>query len=305
MRSALSHAPSTEPEAPVRARPGASTAPPGGRPAGLRRGNPLGALGGVAWLLVVVLPVYWVVVSSLRTREGFFDANQLAVPSDPTLENYRLVLDNDFAHFLWNSVVVTAGATLLTLVVSFLAANAIVRGTGRALRWTFSLFLLGLAIPLQATIIPVYYLIAKAHMYDTLAAVVLPSSAFAIPLTVIILVNFMRDIPDELYESMRADGAGHWRMLWHLALPLSRPALITVTIYDALNVWNGFLFPLILTQSPDKRVLPLFVWSFQGDFTINVPAILAAVVLSTLPILALYVIGRRQLISGLTAGFSR
>ncbi|MFM9695054.1 carbohydrate ABC transporter permease [Streptomyces europaeiscabiei] len=142
-------------------------------------------------------------------------------------------------------------------------------------------------------------------MYDTLGAIVLPSAAFAIPLTVIILVNFLRDIPDELYESMRADGAGDWRMLWNLALPLSRPALITVVIYDALNVWNGFLFPLILTQSPDKRTLPLFVWSFQGEFTINVPAILAVVVLSTLPILVLYVLGRRQLIGGLTAGFGK
>ncbi|NLU74371.1 carbohydrate ABC transporter permease [Streptomyces sp. HNM0575] len=303
--SVLSRTTATDRKAPVPPKTERSAAPPGGRLASMRRTNPLGALGGLAWLLVVVVPVYWAVVSSLRTREGFFDADPLAVPSHPTLENYRQVLDNGFAHYLLNSVVVTAGATLLTLAVSFLAANAIVRGTGRALRWTFSLFLLGLAIPLQATIIPVYYLIAKAHMYDTLAAVVLPSAAFAIPLTVIILVNFLRDIPDELYESMRADGAGHWRMLWHLALPLSRPALITVTIYDALNVWNGFLFPLILTQSPDKRVLPLFVWSFQGDFTINVPAVLAAVVLSTLPILVLYVIGRRQLVSGLTAGFSR
>ncbi|MFJ1807800.1 MULTISPECIES: carbohydrate ABC transporter permease [unclassified Streptomyces] len=255
--------------------------------------------------MIVLVPVYWVVVTSLRTREGFFDANPLALPTSPTLENYRLVLDSGFTHYLLNSALVTVGATLLTLAVSFLAAYAIVRGTSRALRWAFSVFLLGLAIPLQATIIPVYYLIARAQMYDTLPAIVLPSAAFAIPLTVIILVNFLRDIPDELYESMRADGAGHWRMLWSLAVPLSRPALITVTIYDALNVWNGFLFPLILTQSPDKRVLPLFVWSFQGEFTINIPAILAAVVLSTLPILALYILGRRQLIGGLTAGFGK
>ncbi|WP_371664637.1 carbohydrate ABC transporter permease [Streptomyces sp. NBC_00280] len=303
--SAISHAPSTD-------SPGTSpqeTAPPA-RPrrnplSSLRRGNPLGASGGLLWLVIVLVPVYWVVVTSLRTREGFFDANPLSVPSHPTLENYRQVLDNDFTHYLLNSTLVTVGATLLTVVVSFLAAYAIVRGTTRALRWAFSVFLLGLAIPLQATIIPVYYLIAKAQMYDTLGAIVLPSAAFAIPLTVIILVNFLRDIPDELYESMRADGAGHWRMLWSLALPLSRPALITVVIYDALNVWNGFLFPLILTQSPDKRTLPLFVWSFQGEFTINVPAILAAVVLSTLPILVLYILGRRQLIGGLTAGFGK
>jgi raffinose/stachyose/melibiose transport system permease protein len=303
--SAISHAPSTDSpgtspqEASPPARPGRN------RLSDLRRANPLGASGGLLWLVIVLVPVYWVVVTSLRTREGFFDANPLSVPSHPTLENYRQVLDNDFTHYLLNSTLVTVGATLLTVGVSFLAAYAIVRGTSRALRWAFSVFLLGLAIPLQATIIPVYYLIAKAQMYDTLGAIVLPSAAFAIPLTVIILVNFLRDIPDELYESMRADGAGHWRMLWSLALPLSRPALITVVIYDALNVWNGFLFPLILTQSPDKRTLPLFVWSFQGEFTINVPAILAAVVLSTLPILVLYVLGRRQLIGGLTAGFGK
>ncbi|GHB92555.1 ABC transporter permease [Streptomyces umbrinus] len=299
--SALSHAPSTDSPA----RPTPTTAGTPGRLARLRGTNPLGAFGGLLWLVVVLVPVYWVVVTSLRTREGSFDANPLALPTSPTLENYRLVLDSGFTLYLLNSTLVTVGATLLTLVVSFLAAYAIVRGTSRALRWAFSVFLLGLAIPLQATIIPVYYLIAKAQMYDTLPAIVLPSAAFAIPLTVIILVNFLRDIPDELYESMRADGAGHWRMLWSLAVPLSRPALITVTIYDALNVWNGFLFPLILTQSPDKRVLPLFVWSFQGEFTINIPAILAAVVLSTLPILALYILGRRQLISGLTAGFGK
>ncbi|MEV4452184.1 carbohydrate ABC transporter permease [Streptomyces mirabilis] len=302
--SALSHAPSTDsPAAPTPATP--AHGPDRGRLWRLRRTNPLGALGGLVWLVIVLVPVYWVVVTSLRTREGYFDANPLSVPSHPTLQNYRQVLDDGFGHYLLNSLLVTTGATLLTLSVSFLAAYAIVRGTSRALRWTFSVFLVGLAIPLQATIIPVYYLIAKAQMYDTLLAIVLPSAAFAIPITVIILVNFLRDIPDELYESMRAEGAGHWRMLWNLALPLSRPALITVTIYDALNVWNGFLFPLILTQSPDKRVLPLFVWSFQGQFTINVPAILAAVVLSTLPILALYAIGRRQLISGLTAGFGK
>jgi raffinose/stachyose/melibiose transport system permease protein len=126
-----------------------------------------------------------------------------------------------------------------------------------------------------------------------------------VPLTVVILVNFIRDIPRELYEAMDLDGAGHGRMLLHLTLPLSRPAIITVMVYDALNVWNGFLFPLILTQSADNRVLPLGVWAFQGEFNINVPTVLAYVVLSTIPIVALYTVGRRYLVSGLTAGFGR
>jgi raffinose/stachyose/melibiose transport system permease protein len=138
-----------------------------------------------------------------------------------------------------------------------------------------------------------------------LLAIVLPSVAFAIPLTVIILVNFLRDVPRELFEAMRVDGVGEWGMLVRLAVPLSVPAITAVGVYDALQVWNGFLFPLILTQSPETRVLPLGLWSFQGEFTVDVPAIMAAVVVSTLPILALYIVGRRYLVSGLTAGFSK
>jgi raffinose/stachyose/melibiose transport system permease protein len=285
----------------------ASAAAPGGRrPTSARqRPNLPGALGGYVWLAIIILPIYYIVITSLRTQAGFFAGNPLAIPTSPTLDNYRLVLENDFSQYFLNSVIVTVATVALTVAVSFMAAFAIVRGTGRLNRMIFTVFLLGLAIPLQATIVPIYYMITKAHLYDTLLALILPSIAFAIPLTVIILVNFLRDVPNELFESMRLDGASHWQTMWRLALPLVKPAVITVAVYDALNVWNAFLFPLILTQSPDKRVLPLALWTFQGQFTVNIPAVLAAVVLSTLPILAIYVIGRRQLVAGLTAGFSK
>jgi raffinose/stachyose/melibiose transport system permease protein len=190
--------------------------------------------------------------------------------------------------------------------VSFMAAFAIVRsGHGRFLRSINSLFLMGLAIPQQAVVIPVYLIIIRLRMYDTLTAIILPSIAFAIPLSVLVLSNFIRDIPRELFESMRLDGASDWRTLWSLAFPLTRPALVTVTIYNGLIIWNGFLLPLILTQSPSQRTLPLALWSFQGQYSVNVPAVLASVVLTTLPILVLYAVGRRQLLSGLTAGFGR
>ncbi|WP_026454719.1 carbohydrate ABC transporter permease [Saccharomonospora iraqiensis] len=269
------------------------------------RPNVPGGLAGFLWLLVVLVPVYYVVVTSLRSQEGFFSANPLVPPAEPTLDAYRLVLENDFGRYLLNSVVVTLGAVAITVGVSLLAAYFVVRSDTRLGRLTYRAFLLGLAIPLQAVIIPVYFLITRMNLYDTLLAVVLPSAAFAIPLTVVILANFLRDVPKELFESMRVDGAGHWRTVFSLVLPLVRPAVITVAVYDGLQVWNGFLFPLILTQSPEQRVLPLALWSFQGQFTVNVPAVLAAVVLSTLPVLALYILGRRYLVSGLTAGFGR
>ena len=280
------------------------------RKPGRRRLRGLNWLGGGfawVWLLVVMVPIYWIVITSLKTQANYYAINPMAPPGDPTLENYRLVVESGFVRYFVNTVVVAVGTVVPAVLFSFMAAYAIIRGgvRSRFLRWTNSLFLLGLAIPLQATIIPVYLIIIKMQMYDTLTAIIMPSVAFAIPLTVLILANFIRDVPSELFESMRLDGATEWGTLWHLAFPLTRPALTTVAIYNGLQVWNAFLLPLVLTQSPDQRTLPLALWTFQGLYGVNVPAVLASVVLTTLPILLLYAIGRRQLLSGLTAGFSK
>lgn len=271
-----------------------------------RRRNWPGGLAGWLWLAVVVVPLYWILITSLKAQSNYYASNPLVPPSDPTLANYELVIESDFISYFVNSVVVTAGAVVPAVAVSFMAAYAIVRGWRRRfLRVVNGLFLMGLAIPLQATAIPVYLIIIKLQLYDSLLALILPSIAFAIPLSVLILANFIRDVPKELFDSMRVDGATEWGTLWRLAAPLTRPAILTVTIFNALTIWNGFLLPLILTQSPSQRTLPLALWTFQGEYGINIPALLAAVVLTTLPLLVLYVFGRRQLLSGLTAGFSR
>jgi raffinose/stachyose/melibiose transport system permease protein len=268
--------------------------------------NWLGGAAGWLWLVVVMVPIYWIVITSFKTQNNYFAMNPFAPPTQPTLENYKLVIESNFARYFLNSVVVTVGAVVPAVLIAFMAAFAVVRGSSsRFLRSVNSLFLMGLAIPLQATIIPVYLIIIRLHMYDTLTAIILPSIAFAIPLSVLVLSNFVRDVPKELFESMRMDGASEWGTLWHLAFPLTRPALVTVTVYNGLAIWNGFLLPLILTQSPDRRTLPLGLWTFQGQYSVNVPAVLASVVLTTLPILILYAVGRRQLLSGLTAGFSK
>jgi raffinose/stachyose/melibiose transport system permease protein len=282
------------------------SAPPGARMHRLRGMNWLGGVSGWIWLVIVIVPVYWIVVTSFKTQANYFITNPMAPPGEPTLDNYRLVLDSDFPRYFLNSVVVTLGAVVPAVLIAFMAAYAIVRGGRRRfLGGINAMFLMGLAIPLQAVIIPVYLIIIKLRLYDSLLALILPSIAFALPLSVLVLGNFIRDVPRELFESMRVDGASEWRTLWSLAFPLTRPALVTVTIYNGLLIWNNFLLPLILTQSPQQRTIPLGLVAFQGQFSINVPAILASVVLTTLPILTLYVIGRRQLLSGLTAGFSK
>ena len=273
---------------------------------GARRPNWLAGAAGWLWLVIVIVPIYWIVITSFKTQSNYFTTNPFAPPTAPTLDNYKVVIEADFARYFVNSVIVALGAVVPAVLVSFMAAYAIVRaGDWWVLRSVNSLFLMGLAIPLQAAIIPVYLIVIRLHLYDTLLAIILPSIAFAIPLSVLVLSNFIRDVPKELFDSMRVDGASEWTTLWHLAFPLTRPALVTVSIYNGLAIWNGFLLPLILTQSPSQRTLPLALWTFQGEFSINVPAVLASVVLTTLPILALYAIGRRQLLSGLTAGFSK
>ncbi|MFE0366593.1 carbohydrate ABC transporter permease [Streptomyces tendae] len=287
------------PEATDRDRPHRATGVTGRR-------NWAGGLAGWLWLVVVAVPLYWTLITSLKAQSRYYAENPLVPPADPTLDNYRLVIESDFLRYFANSVVVTAGAVVPAVLFSFMAAYAIVRGRRmRVLRAMNGLFLMGLAIPLQATVIPVYLIIIKLQLYDSLLALILPSIAFAVPLSVLVLANFVRDVPNELFDSMRVDGAGEWTTMWRLAAPLTRPALLTVTIFNALTIWNGFLLPLVLTQSPQRRTLPLALWTFQGQYGVNVPAVLAAVVLTTLPVLILYAFGRRQLLSGLTAGFSR
>jgi raffinose/stachyose/melibiose transport system permease protein len=273
---------------------------------GAHRRNWFGGLAGWVWLAIVVIPIYWVFITSFKLQANYYSSNPMAPPSDPTLANYRFVLESGFVTYFVNSVISTVGAVVPAVVFSFMAAYAIVRGWQfRFLRAVNGLFLMGLAIPLQATIIPIFLIIIEMRLYDSLLALILPSIAFAIPLSVLVLANFIRDVPKELFEAMRIDGASEWMTMWRLAAPLTRPAIVTVTVYNALNIWNGFLLPLVLTQTPTQRTLPLALWSFQGQYSINVPAIVAAVVLTTLPILVLYAFGRRQLLSGLAAGFSK
>jgi raffinose/stachyose/melibiose transport system permease protein len=275
-----------------------------GRGAGGR--NWLAGLAGFFWLAVVLIPLYWIVITSFKEQSDYYQSNAFRPPGDPTLANYRLVLENHFVRYFFNSVIVAVGTTVPTVLLALMAAYAIVRGaTSKWLKRVQSLFLLGLAIPLQAAIIPIFLVIIKLGLYDSLAAIAIPSIAFAIPLAVLVLTNFLRDVPRDLFESMRLDGANEWTMLWRLAFPLTRPALVTVAIYTGVTVWNGFLLPLVLTQNPERRTMPLAVWSFQGQFQVNVPAVLASVVLSTVPILVLYTVGRRQLVSGLSEGFGK
>ncbi|MFC0534055.1 carbohydrate ABC transporter permease [Phytohabitans kaempferiae] len=283
--------------------------PPPRRPRGtVGRRRPVNVVAGVAasfWLVVVAVPLYYIALTSLRTSDSYLTDGALRPPTGLTLENYRQVIDLGFDTFIVNSTIVTVLTMALVLVMALPAAYAIVFGGTRAVRTTFSIFLLGLAIPAQAVIIPIYLLITRLHLYDSLTAIILPTAAFSLPMAIVVLTSTLRDIPRDLFDAMTVDGAGTVELFRRLVLPLSRPGLVSVGIFSGLNAWNGFIFPLVLTQSEARRVIPLGLWNFQSRFGTDVPGLLAAVMLSTVPVLALYLFGRRQLLRSLSAGYGR
>ncbi|MES4901768.1 MULTISPECIES: carbohydrate ABC transporter permease [unclassified Streptomyces] len=269
------------------------------RGSGARRPNYPAGLASLLWLVIVGAPLYVLVATTFRTRDGYIDDGPLALPTHPTLANYDRVLSSNFFTYLGNTLVVTAVCAAIVIVLSVTVGYAVVRARGRMSRRVFQIFLLGLAIPSQAVIIPIYLVITKLQLYDTLLAVILPTAAFSLPVSVLILAGTMRDIDEELYESMALDGAGPTRVLLRLVVPMSRAGISTVGVYSALHAWNGFMFPLILTQSRSNRVLTLGLYDYVGEFRVDTPALLTAVVLSIVPIFVVYLFARRQLINGL------
>jgi xylobiose transport system permease protein len=264
-----------------------------------KRGNPVSGLGSVIWLAIVIVPIYAMLSASLTSQDKALTGNPLNPPTSPTLDNYNTVLNSGFGHLLSNTAIVAVAVVAIVLGLSVPIAYVAVRTRNRWSGLAFRLFLLGVAIPAQAVVVPLYLLIAKLNLYDSLLAVILPTAAFAMPVSVLVLVGTLRDVSEELYEAMALDGASPQRMLFQLAVPLAKGGISTVVIFAALQAWNGFLFPLIFTQSDGPRVLTLGLFNYVSQFGVNIPALLASVVLSGIPIFAVYLVARRALIGGL------
>ncbi|OEU86691.1 ABC transporter permease [Streptomyces abyssalis] len=268
------------------------------RPLFARANIPAGAAS-LIWLLIVLVPLWCMLSWSVQSRDGFLDNGPLSLPRQLTSGNLTTVLEGGFTNAFVNTVIVTVVSVALTLVCAVPAAYAVVRSTSRFVAGAFSVFLLGLAIPAQAVIIPVYLMIVRMGLYDTKAAIILPTVAFGLPFAVLILAGSLRDVPGENYEAMTLDGAGPMRTLWSLVIPMSRGSIVAVGIYAALQAWNGFLFPLILTQSEEQQILTLNLWNFQTEYGVNVPGLMTAVLLSAAPVFIAYVLARRWIVAGL------
>lgn len=278
--------------------------------AGLSRGrgrrNYLAGALGIIWLAVALLPIYYLVVASLRHQSQYLSQNPWLPSGGLTFSNYARALSGGMLTAAQNSVIVTTLAAGGTVGLGFLVSYAIVRSRRRWLRTgVFRLFLVGLAVPLEGSIIPLFILLSHEQLYDTRWGLILPLIAFQLPLTVVILTSFLRDVPRELYEAMSLDGASEARKVISLAAPMARPALLGIFVFVALGSWNSFLLPLVLIQKNSLAVVPLEVYRFETTYSADVPAILASVVISMVPLLILYIFGRRQLLRGLTMTVGR
>jgi xylobiose transport system permease protein len=263
------------------------------------RPNYFSGFGSLVWLAVVALPLYVMVSATFQTQQGYSSHGPLALPTTFTLQNYIDAFSSGFGLYFVNTLVVTLSVVGIVVLLVPPLCYAIVRSQNRFATGVFRLFLLGLAVPSTAVIVPIFYLISIAGLYDNLLGVILPTAAFAMPVATLIMSGTMRDISPELYEAMAMDGATPLRTFFQLVLPLSKGGLSTIVVCSALQAWNGFLFPLILTQSESTRVVTLGLFNFQTQYGVNVPGLLAAVVLSMVPVLLVYLFARRALVQGL------
>ncbi|HTW07808.1 MAG TPA: carbohydrate ABC transporter permease [Acidimicrobiales bacterium] len=261
---------------------------------------------GTTWLVFVLGPIYYMVLISFRSTSQYLSANAWLPTGGLSLSSYSSILHaaaagTDFR----NSAEVAVGTILVVVALSLAAGYRIVRHGSRYSAVSFRVILFGIAIPIQAIIIPLYFITNKIHIYDTLYGLVLVLSASLIPVAVLLMVNYLRLIPRQLYDAMAVDGAGPWATFTRLVVPMARPVLAVISIYSGLGAWNNFLLPLILTQSNNDQVLPLGMYQFatNGQYALNVPVVMAFVMLSALPLLVLYIGLRRQFVKGI-GGFA-
>jgi ABC-type glycerol-3-phosphate transport system permease component len=261
---------------------------------------------GTGWLVVVLGPIYYMVLASFRASNQYFSANAWLPTGSLTISSYTSMFHGSgIGTLLRNSAELSAGTIVLVTVLSLGTAYRVVRRGSRYPAVSFRLILFGIAVPIQAIVIPLFFITTKIHLYDKLYGLVFVTAASLVPVAVLLMVNYVRVIPRELYDAMAVDGAGQWTTFTRLVVPMARPVLAVVSIYAGLGAWNNFLLPLILTQSNNDMVLPLGMYRFatNSEYGLNVPVVMAFVFFTMVPILILYVILRRQFVKGI-GGFA-
>ncbi len=265
-----------------------------------------------AWIIAVILALFWLIITGLpfiymvmNAFKGQFEMLQKGVfqPPDswyPT--NFITILSKGFLNYFFHSVIVLLVSLSILLFITACAAYPLSRMQFKLRNIIYGFIVACMSIPIHVTLIPVFKMSTKLGVYDTLWALIGPNIAFAIPIACYILTSFMAAIPKEVEESAEIDGCNKFRNFFSIILPLSKSGLSTLAIYNGVNIWNEFSFANTLTQSKSAKTLPLAINAFQGEHSMNIPVIMAVLVLTVLPMIILFIILQDKLVKGLMAG---
>jgi len=251
---------------------------------------------------IIIVPLTIVIFGSFKTTGELFNA-PFGLPSSFAPTNYAEVLGaQDLDVPFLNSAIVTLLSVTVTLFLGSLAAYGVARIPGWPGWLIFGFLVIGMAIPAQASMIPLYVLFERLGLLDSLLGLVIANVVSTMPIAVFILGGFMRTLPREMCS---IDGSGPWRTYRSIVMPLSSPSLAATAIFLFVIHWNELLYPLLFILSPEKRTLPLALLSFQGEFQTNYPLLFSGVVLASLPVVIAYIFLQRFFVAGITAGASK
>jgi raffinose/stachyose/melibiose transport system permease protein len=247
----------------------------------------------------VLVPIGYVVLSGFRTT-GQIAADPVGLPHPWVAHNYTNVLTSSgFWRQVGNSTIIAAIATVLVVGVSSLAAYPLSRFQFRGREAIYTFFTFGLLFPIAVAALPLYLLLRQLHLDETVLGVALPEAAFGIPITIIILRPFMRNVPPELEDAAAIDGCTTFGFFWRVLLPLSRPALMTVVILSVITSWNNYILPLLVLTNPNHWTLPLGAANYSTEHNADTAGVLAFTTLSMIPALVFFLIAERRIVGGL------
>lgn len=257
----------------------------------------------VLWAIISVFPVYWMLTFSLKTNEEIFGENVIGLPKYWVWENYtRAMNTGNMPLYFLNSVIVAVSTIIITLLASVMATYAITRLDWKGRKSMNKFFMLGLTIPIHASIVPLYTTLAKLKMLNSYFALILPYSAFSLAMGILISIGFMGDIPYDLDEACFLDGCGVWGTFLRVIAPLMMPAVATVGIYTFLQCWNELMFANVFISKDNLKTLPVGVQALSGQYTTDWGPIGAALSIATIPTLLVYVFLSKQIQDSFIAG---
>ena len=256
-------------------------------------------------LLIVVTPIFWVILGSFKS--AFDIANHpFSLPTSWNFNNFIEAWNlGNFKQYFLNSAVITISGMIIIFLVACPAGYVFGQLKFPGHNLVFYLFLLGLSLPVQVVIIPIFFQLKSFGLIDTLTGVTLVSVGLALPFSVFLMRNTFRDVPKELRESAQVDGAGEWKTYFRIMLPLAKPGIVALMVFTFMNIWNDFLLPLVLLISQDNYTIPLGLLSFQGNNGSNYGLIFAGTVISMVPSIIIYLIFQRQFVDGMAEGSNK